>query len=260
MPALPILAITMILAYPGAPGGPEEAKEFLATLASYLEQKAGLPSGSLEIDYENDLDEAAKKLQNGEGSIAVATLPALCASGSVPYRYLGSPLLGGEATEVFSLVTLPGKAAKGALQEVAVGKRIAGTTLRYRRFVERLVLPGIAFDVEPTETAIEGWNMLREGNADLLLLSRTELESLSEMLDANAFALVAKTSPLPGAPLISLGSPGEGRRGIEERIAAAFERMCSDPDGADLCDTMDVSGFVSNRGKDLAAALERCWE
>lgn len=254
------LALRLVLVYPGAPGSPQEAQEFLVTLGRYLERRSNLPAGGLEVTFYNDAAAGLAEVRRGEGCLAVVTLPALCGSTTLPHRYLCSPQIAGRSSETVSLV------AKGGTPEsdpatLLPGKRITGPLTAFPAFVGRLVLEGKAdamagATVVPAASALLAVKALREGQADVALLTQSQVEALGGMVSAGTLTTLWTSPPIPGAPLISVGKVPEGQAAA---VTKAFLGMCSDPEGAELCDTMGVTGFDAQGAAALAAAVERCW-
>lgn len=259
-----LLALQLILVYPGAPGSPQEAREFLDTLGGFVDGKAGFSPGTTHVDYHNDVAEGVAAIRAGGPAIAVVSLPALCAAGKLPYAYVASPLLDGRAAETVSLVvfrdTTRDDAAAPAARALA-GLRLTGTLLSFPAYVNGLVLDsGLTladFEAVPRPNALLALKALREGDADVALFTQPQLEALLGVVAEGALSTVATSRPLPGAPLIVLGDVPAAER---EGVARAFATMCADPEGAELCDTMGVTGFVTSGGDALAAALQHCWQ
>lgn len=256
-----LFALRLVLVYPGAPGSPQEATEFLATLQGYVERKAGLAAGSLPVSYHDELAAGVAALEDPAPAVAVATLPALCSAGRLPYSYVGSPELSGRATESYSLVVPAGAVAAGPLPLASFkGKRLTGTLLSSVEFVERLLyrsqLSLADVTLVPRPSALLAIKAVREGQADAALLTQTQVEALTGIVPAGSVATAWTSEPVPGAPVIALGSAD--RKSVEA-IQRAFLGMCADPEGAELCDTMGVTGFIATGEKELEAALATCW-
>lgn len=252
-----------MLVYPGAPGSPQEATEFLGTLQGYLERKAGLPAGALPVVFHNDLATGVAALKEPGPSLAVATLPALCSAGELTYAYVGSPELSGRASESYSLVVAAGTAAGDGPRPLSSfkGKRLTGTLLGSPELVERVLFGkqlSLATDVTlvPRPTALLAIKALREGEADAALLTQTQVEALEGIVTAGSLVTAWTSAPVPGAPVIALGAPDPAKVAAVQK---AFLGMCADPEGAELCDTMGVTGFTASGEKELSAVLATCW-
>ena len=256
------LAVRMVFVYPGAPGSPSEAAGFLEGMSRYVEKRAGLPSGTLQISYENDIDKGKILLGDPTLAYAIVSMPALCATGKLDYRFVCLPLVSGKESESVSILTKPPAQAGPAVLAGLRGKRLAGTLVTYTAYTNALVLEGkldVAKDFVPVPVtqALQAVRAVNEGRADAALLTQSQVEALAGVLHGDSSLIEQwKSSPIPGAPLIAF--PAADPRQIE-KIRSAFLQMAADAEGAELCDTMGVTGFVATGEEDLRRAAGACW-
>lgn len=261
LPAM-ALAMKMVLVYPGAPGSPQEAAGFLEGLSRYVEKHAGLPVGALQITYENDLEKGKVLLRDPSISYAIVSTPALCATGKLDYRFVCLPLVSGKAAETVSILGKTPVAAGPAVLDGLRGKKLAGTLVTYVAYVNALVLEGKAdvrndFVAVPVTQALQAVRAVNEGRADAALLTQSQVEALAGVLHGDSALHEQWTSqPIPGAPLLALPAADAAQT---EKIRQAFLAMAADAEGAELCDTMGVTGFVQTGEDALAKAASACW-
>lgn len=263
----PVLALSIVLVYPGAPGTPAEASSFLQTLGRYVEKRGGFAPASVNVTYENDRARGIEALSKASG-FAVATLPSLCEAGELRYRYVCSPAVDGHAAETVSILKkaeagdATAKASSDPLTLVPYrGRKLAGTIVTYRAYVESLVLGSklsLARDFVAVRkpNALLALRALRDGEADLLILTQSQVDALAGVGQAGAVTEIFRTAPIPAAPVLALGTASAAEI---DGVRKAFLGMCADPEGAELCDTMGVSSFASDQDALLADALRICW-
>lgn len=257
-----VLALRMVLVYPGAPGSSQEAQGFLDGLSRYLEKHAALPAGALQIVYENDLEKGKALLRDPSVAYAIVSMPALCASGKIDYRFVCLPLVSGKASESVSILTKSPAQTSGDPLGALRGKRLAGTVVTYVEYTNALVLDG-KLDVTrdfvpvPVTQALQAVRAVNEGRADAALLSQSQFEALAGVLHGESLLTEQwKSPPIPGAPLLALSAADPAQT---EALRKAFLGMAEDADGAELCDTMGVTGFVATGEEGLAKAARACW-
>ncbi|MFZ2641664.1 MAG: PhnD/SsuA/transferrin family substrate-binding protein [Verrucomicrobiia bacterium] len=232
--------------YPGAPGSPEEAKSIMNDFGAYLAKAAGLPAGSLNVVYENDLDTGLADIAKNKPGFAIVGLPVyLSQAAKLKMKLLAQTVPTGHKTEGYYIL---GRADGPAKLQAAKGLKLSSNQLYDKAFVSRIVLGGQ--DVEKffkLKEVLSGARAIKavageEKKADLALLDQRQYDAKDGLEEAKGLKLVHRSPELPTAPMVSL--EGVAADADVAAIKKALLGMGADTAAKEILNTMTLKGFI----------------
>ncbi|MFA5193797.1 MAG: PhnD/SsuA/transferrin family substrate-binding protein [Verrucomicrobiia bacterium] len=232
--------------YPGAPGSPEEAKSIMNDFGAYLAKAAGLPSGSLNVVYENDLDAGLADIAKNKPGFAIVGLPVyLSQAAKLKMKLLAQTLQAGRKTDGYYIV---GRADGPANLQAAKGLRLSSNQLYDKAFVSRVVLGGqdveTFFKLKEVHSGLRAIKAVagKEKKTDLALLDQRQYDAKGELEEAKGLKLVHRSPELPTAPMVFL--EGVAADADVAAIKKALLGMGADTAAKEILNTMTLKGFI----------------
>ena len=237
----------MMVFYPGAPGSPEDAKGIMGDFGTYLAKAAGLPAGSLNVEYENDLDTGLASIKKNKPGFIIVGLPVYLSQGAKSkMKLLAQTLPAGRKTDGYYIL---GRQDGPANLQAAKGLKLTSNQLYDKTFISRVVLGGQ--DVEAFFKLKEVHSGLRaikavggeEKKADLVLLDQQQYNAKNELPEGQALKLVHRSPELPTPPVVFL--EGVAADADVAAIKKALLGMGNDAAAKEILKTMTLDGFTA---------------
>lgn len=237
--------VTVVACAPGYPGSTAEAQPGMDALAAATAKSAGWPPGSVRAVYEPTEKEGLARLGQRDAAVALVPLPFLVAHGKpldLEPRLQVVPQDGGP-TEVWTLVAKKGRVASPAALAGFTIYSVAGYA---PAFVRGAVAGwGRIPDTVPVAQSTQVLSTLRKAasGADVaVLLDGAQSEAFPSLPFASDLEVVARSAPLPGAFVATVG-----KRLPPARWAALQKALVSlpaTPDGAAALEGIRTARFV----------------
>lgn len=255
--AEPASPVAVIACAPGFPGTTADAQPSMDALAASLARGAGWPAGSVAGSYLPDEQEGLARLARPDAGVALVPAPFFAkhaAALKLTPRLAAVPAGAAGAAEVWALV-----AAKGRLASPAslAGFTLASTAGYAPGFV-RAALDGwgpLPPDVKIVFSAqvLSGLRRAAAGEPVAVLLDATQAASLSSLPFASSLEVVARSAPIPGALVVTVGARLTAPRW--RALEQAFLELPRTPDGAAVLAGLQRSAFAPLDASARAALL-----
>lgn len=263
--ATPSMVPSMVIVQPGYPGSTRDAEGFMARLTGYLGGKTGL--AGLQGAYYNDAKKALSAIAEKKPGFGIVSVGFYLEN----RRKLGlKPLARVKPGDNFVVV-----ARAGELKDAAAlsGKTVTGGPIQEKKYLERVVFHGKAdvtsWDAKPSRSpasALRG--LLKKKRYAAVVLTGREYRGFQAVYPAKVMEKVLESDYYPPALLVAFhaaaksGPAGSGPdRGdgkevrcgagsvrplpgdVLGRVAGAFLKISSDPEGKAILETMGTEGF-----------------
>jgi hypothetical protein len=246
----------IIICAPGYPGTTQEAQESVDALASALTKANGPAGGTFSATYLNAEEDGVARLSRKDASVAMVPLPFYVkhAAALSLHARLAVVRQGGKGPlETWTLVAGRGRVASAAALSGFTIASIAG----YSPEFVKGALQG--FGTLPTDARIVFSNQvlssLRRAAAKepvAVLLDGEQAAALSTLPFAEQLEVVARSSPLPGALVATIGDRLESSRwrALEKALLA----LPGTPEGSAALLGVRMQGFAPLTPEALSAA------
>ena len=245
---------TLVVCAPGFPGTAAEAQPRMDRLAAALASAAGWPPGSIAAAYEPVEKAGVERLRGDRhAALALVPLPFYVAHGDALRLHPRMQVkAGATAGEVWTLVAKKGRIRSPADLEPFTIHSLAGYAPGFVRGALR------GWGAIPEGTRIvpsrQGLSELRRAGAGedvAVLLDRAQAEALPTLPFADDLEVVARSAPLPGGLLATVGDRIPPRRWAA--LERAFTRLSSEGGGAAALADLQMEGFAPLDDAALAA-------
>lgn len=246
--------VRILATAPGYPGTTAEAQPHMDAFAAALARRAGLPPGSVEAAYEPTEAGGLAALRGG-AHLALVPLPFLVAHGkALGLRPRLAVATGSGGTDEEWLLV----AGRGRVRGPAdlAGFRVVSIAGYAPGFVRAATgawgrVPDSA-EVVASSQVLSALRKAVAGEPVAVLLDGAQSTALPTLPFAADLEVVARSGPLPGAVLASVGErlPASRWKAIESALLGLAE----DPDGAAALQGIRMTGFRPLDPRALAAA------
>lgn len=244
--AAPAPPLELVVCAPGYPGTTAEAQPSVDALAAALAHASGLQEGALSAVYLNDEAEGVARLRDRRAGVAMVPMPfyvkharalGLQARLAVVRQGAEGPL------ETWTLVAKKGRVGSAA---ALAGFELASIAGYSPEFV-RGALAGwgrLPPDVHiiASSQVLSVLRRVAAGENVAALLDAEQSAALATLPFADQLETVARSRPLPGALVATVGARLPARRwsGLEKGLLA----LASAPDGASALEGVRTQGFA----------------
>jgi len=248
--------VAFVAIAPGYPGTTAEAQASMDAFAAALRAQAGWPAGSLVAAYYEKDGPGLERLQKGDAALAMVALPLFLqqADAFKLEARLVAAQKGAGPNEVWALVARKGRVGSPAALAGWQVNSIAGYA---PAFVRGPALGGwgpvpASTKVVQTTQVLSSLRKAAAGENIAVLLDGTQAAALSTLPFAADLEVVARSSPLPGGVLVTVGkrlSPDRWKA-----LDGALRTLGETPAGLAALEAIRLQGFVPLDPTTLAAA------
>jgi len=248
--------VAFVAIAPGYPGTTAEAQASMDAFAAALRAQAGWPAGSLVAAYYEKDGPGLERLQKGDAALAMVALPLFLqqADAFKLEARLVAAQKGAGPNEVWALVARKGRVGSPAALAGWQVNSIAGYA---PAFVKGPALGGwgpvpASTKVVQTTQVLSSLRKAAAGENIAVLLDGTQAAALSTLPFAADLEVVARSSPLPGGVLVTVGkrlSPDRWKA-----LDGALRTLGETPAGLAALEAIRLQGFVPLDPTTLAAA------
>lgn len=244
----------LVVVRPGGPRPSEESSAQVQRLLDEIAARAGWPAGSARASYFNDAAAALAHIERDRPGFLLPTPAFLLAHRAalqlVPVNQL---LIAGQSTNRYRVV-----ARNGTVTDLAglAGGSLVGSALAEPEFVTRVVLAGQlpASATASYQRALSALRALVAGQVTAVILDEMEHQGLAALPFADQLTVVFTSAALPNPGLTALGEVASAAD--IAAVKRATRELCASGEGAAICATYQISGFV-DAPPGLFAPLER---
>jgi hypothetical protein len=237
-------ATRLVVCAPGYPGTTEDAQPTMDELARSVSRAAGWPDGRVTAEYFPSHADGLEALQDESAALALVPLPFFLEHREpLGLRPILRVAQADAADEVWSLVARAGAVATPA---TLAGWEVRGMPGYSPRFVRHVALrdwgelpPDVRIEFDGRVLGV--LRRAARGDRVAAMLDRAQTEALGSLPFADDLAVVARSRPMIGSLLCSVG----GRLGDEsvQRLTSAFLGLERSEGGRELLDTLRVARF-----------------
>lgn len=247
----------LVVCAPGYPGTTAQAQPSMDSFARAAEKAAGWAAGDLGAVYHEDEEAGLARLGDADAALALVPLPFFLKHGEgLSLRPRLQVVQETGAEEVWSLVAARGRVSTPASLE---GWEVIGTPAYAPRFVRGPVLgawgalpasASITFTARP----LSALRRAASGETVAVILDRAQTEALPSLPFAADLEIVARSGPLPGVLLCSVGDRiSDARAGA---LVAGLLRLHEAESGAEVLASLRMTRFEEVDLQALARARE----
>lgn len=229
-------------------GGPDTGAEgetiitqFLASLAKL----SGIPSGSLQGKYFNNIIEAKTYINQNKNAYIMASLGFFLSNRSaMNLAPLAVVKLRGNDREQFYLAVKKG--AYSDLKQLK-GKTLSGNVLyEDHRFINAMIFNNVLrvdnfFTLKPTARPLSAVRKLTTGQYDAVLLNHMQYYSLKNLATFKQLDIIHRSPKMPALGLMMTNT--SQNRSTRDKIIRAVTTMCNQADTKDVCKNFGIDGF-----------------
>ncbi|MEZ4600253.1 MAG: PhnD/SsuA/transferrin family substrate-binding protein [Syntrophotaleaceae bacterium] len=224
---------------PGQPGSAEEARPVMSALADYLERQLKGET-AVEGAYFNMTEEALEALKPKVPTWGIVSLGFFIEYGARLDMYpIASTRPGGKSHERWYLLVARG----GPQSWQQVAGTVLGTMLYQPQSAARLMFAvepdKLPFALEGTSSPLRALRDVARGQAAGVILDYSQYQALQALPLFKDLEVITRSEPLPTAPVVSFGPPGERER----RISEILQQMKQDPAAQNLLQLLQTDGF-----------------
>jgi hypothetical protein len=248
----------LVVCAPGYPGSTAEAQKTMDALASAVARGAGLPAAGLSAVYLADEEEGLARMGQPDAALTLVPLPFYAkhaAALKLEPRLVAVAQGASGPTEVWSLVAGKGRVASPAALD---GFTLVSSAGYAPGFVRAALAgwgqlpPGLR--ITASSQVLSALRRAAAGERTALLLDASQAAALPGLPFAGDLEVVARSAPLPGALLATVGGHlPPSRLGPLEKALLGLSRV---EGGPAALQGMQVSAFQA-LSADARAAVER---
>jgi hypothetical protein len=249
---------TIVFCAPGYPGSTEQAQETMDDLAAAVARGAGLSEGDLRAVYHETSEGGLDLLASPGATVAVVTLPFYLRYGAeLGLRPHLAGVQDGSIDQVWTLVAPAGRVSG---PEDLAGWEVTGVPGYAPGFVRGPALgdwgalPDSA-KITFTSRPLSALRRASRGEEVAVLLDRAQTEALGSLPFADLLEIVARSEPVPGSVVCSVGDRMPERAA---RVVEVLESLPTLDGGPEILETIRLDGFRTV-GEDRMTEVESAY-
>jgi len=251
--------VVIVVCAPGYPGTTAAAQPAMDVFASAAATAAGWPAGSVQAAYFETAESGLKRLADSDAALALVSLPFfLQHEGALRLAPRLQVVQESGATETWGLAARRGRLASAAALD---GWEITGTAGYAPDFVRGPLLggwgtpPGTA-RITFTANVLSALRRAAAGEPVAVLVDGAQAAALASLPFASDLEIVARSRPLPGTILCSVGARLGGADA--RALLGGLQRLHTRPEWAEVLKTMRMTRFEAVDAAAIDAARRDC--
>lgn len=231
----------LVICMPGSPGSTAGARVYMAPFFRRIESLAAWPASTINGSFYPSYTGCMSRIRSQRPGFAVLSLGVYLEQRKrFKMRVIGRvDILYGAGNRLYLVVK------KGSYTSLAQlkGKRLTSDHLEETKFLNKVMFGGkidvsTHFKLKKVRFTTKGMRDVKRGRADATIINDEQLR----IMKRRGYPLVVlhKSPPLPGAPLVALGS--YARSGDINKMKKVAGAMCSGAQGKSLCRKTGIKG------------------
>lgn len=229
-------------------GGPDtgaEGETIITQFMSSLAKLSGIPSGSLQGKYFNNINEAKTYITHNKNVYIMASIGFFLSNRhAMNLAPLAVVKLRGNDKEQFYLAVKKG--AYSNLKQLK-GKTLSGNVLyEDPRFINTMIFDNVLtignfFVLKPTNRPLSAIRRLTTGQYDAVLLNHMQYYSLKNIATFQQVDIIHQSPKMPALGMMMTNTAQN--RSTKDKIIRAVTTMCNQADTKDVCKNFGIDGF-----------------
>jgi hypothetical protein len=247
LPLLPARAAgyDVLVCYPGGPVKDEQAEGAMGDMLKTLEAEGGFPAGTFRHEFTTKLETCRAKLAAKNPQFVILSLGLFLEAREKHHLLpLVQPRIKGKQEDTYRIVVQKGRHKDLASLQ---GKRLGGSVLEEVDFLRRVVFQGqldprTHFQLKPQRRVLRDLKALAKGELDAVMLNQIQYDGLGSLPFGKDLEAIFASPPMPlvGLAIDETRVPAADRK----KMTDALTRMCTQGEGAKLCELFGVEAFV----------------
>jgi hypothetical protein len=236
----------IVVCYPGGPVNTKDANGAMSAMLRVVERLGGWQPNSFNSLFTSKIDECKQQMAEKKPKFSIASLGLyLELRNQYHLTPVVQPKIKGHSSEHYRVMIQQGKYHN--LDQLK-GKTLGGTVLDDLPFIGKIVFagqvdPASFFVLNPSNLAIRALRALDKGDLDAVILNEQQFDGLAALHLQTTLEAVFTSAEIPLMGVVAnTANTTEEERG---RFGKALAGMCTDTEGAKLCQLFGVDSFIS---------------
>ncbi len=233
----------LVICMPGSPGTTASARAYMMPFFRRIESLAAWPAGTIKGTFHPSYRSCMARIRSARPGFAVLSLGVYLEQRKrFRMRVIGRvKILYGPGSRLYLVVR------KGRYTSLAQlrGRRLTSDHLEELPFLSKVMFGGkidvaTYFKLKKVNATTKGMRDVKRGRADATIINDEQLRIMKRR--GYPLVVLARSPPLPGAPLVALGSYASSAD--IRKMKSVVGTMCSGPRGRKLCRSTGIKAIA----------------